>query len=75
MIRSLASREELIAELDAKIEEQTRPFAPEIERLDAIPGVDRRVAEVLLASRSGIRHETFPERSAFIFVGRDVSGQ
>ncbi len=47
--KELAHQEELIAELDAKIEEQTRPFAAEIERLDAIPGVDRRVAEVLLA--------------------------
>ncbi len=47
--KELAQQEELIAELDVKIEEQTRPFAAEIERLDAIPGADRRVAEVLLA--------------------------
>src|SRR5207244_501293 len=45
----LAEQEELIAELDARIEERTRPFADEIERLDALPGVDRRVAEVVLA--------------------------
>jgi len=31
------------------IEEHTRPFAAEIEHLDTIPGVDHRVAEVLLA--------------------------
>ena len=42
-------QEDLIAELDVKIEEQTRPFAAEIERLDAVPGVDRRVAEAVLA--------------------------
>ena len=47
--KELAQREELLAELDAKIEEHTRPFAAEIVRLDAIPGVDRCVAEVLLA--------------------------
>jgi transposase len=47
--KELAQQEELIAELDAKIEEQMRPFADEIERLDAVPGVDRRVAEVVLA--------------------------
>jgi transposase len=47
--KQLAQEEELIAELDAKIEEQTRPFADEIERLDAVPGVDRRVAEAVLA--------------------------
>jgi transposase len=47
--KQLAEQEELIAELDARIEEQTRPFADELERLDAVPGVDRRVAEVVLA--------------------------
>ena len=45
----LAQQEELIAELDARIEELTRPFGAEIERLDGVPGVDRRVAEVVLA--------------------------
>src|SRR5579862_8444365 len=47
--KQLTQEEELIAELDAKIEEETRPMASEMERLDAIPGVDRRVAEVVLA--------------------------
>jgi transposase len=47
--KQLAQQEELIAELDRKIEEQTRPFTAEIDRLDAVPGVDRRVAEVVLA--------------------------
>lgn len=45
----LAEQEKVIAELDAKIEEQTRPFASEIERLDAVPGVDRCGAAVVLA--------------------------
>jgi len=47
--KELSQQEELITELDSKIEEHTRPHAAEIERLDAVPGVDRRVAEVLLA--------------------------
>ena len=47
--KELAQQEELVGELNAKIEEHTRLFAVEIVRLDAIPGVDRRVAEVLLA--------------------------
>ena len=47
--KQLAQQEDLIAELDSKIEEQTRPFGDEIERLDQVPGVDRRVAEVVLA--------------------------
>jgi transposase len=39
----------IIAELDAAIEERMRPFAAEVERLDAIPGVGRRTAEVIVA--------------------------
>jgi transposase len=49
LCKQLAQQEELIAELDREIEEPTRPFVSEIDRLDAIPGVDRRVAEVVLA--------------------------
>ena len=56
--KQLAQQEELIAELDRKIEEQTRPFEAEIDRLDAVPGVDRRVAEVVLA-------EVGPDMKAF----------
>jgi transposase len=47
--KQLTEEEELLAELDARIEERTRPFAEQIERLDAVPGVDRRVVEVWLA--------------------------
>ena len=47
--KQLAQQEELMAELDAKIEEQVRPLAEVMERLDAVPGVDRRVAQVVLA--------------------------
>jgi hypothetical protein len=36
--KQLAQQEGLIAELNSKIEEQTRPFEDEIERLDAVPG-------------------------------------
>jgi len=38
-----------IARFDERIEEQTRPFGPAIERLDTIPGVGRRSAEQILA--------------------------
>lgn len=47
--KQLTQQEALIAELEAKIEGVTGPFACEIERLDAVPGIDRRVAEVVLA--------------------------
>jgi len=42
-------QEKVIVKLDVKIEEITRPFADEVEHLDGVPGVDRRVAEVVLA--------------------------
>jgi len=42
-------QEALIAELEVKIEEVTRPLAGDVERLDEVPGLDRRVAEVMLA--------------------------
>jgi transposase len=45
----LTQEEDLIAELDARIEKETRHFPAQMERLDAVPGVDRRVAEVVLA--------------------------
>ena len=57
--KELAQQEELVADLDAKIEEHMRPFTREIERLDVIPGVDHRVAEVLLAE-AGADMKPFP---------------
>ncbi|MDE3178634.1 MAG: IS110 family transposase [Acidobacteriota bacterium] len=47
--KQLAQLEEVIAQLEARIEDKTRPFEEVLERLDAVPGVDRRVAEVVLA--------------------------
>lgn len=45
----LLTTEAFLARLDERIEQMTRPQQPVLERLDAIPGIDRRVAEVLLA--------------------------
>jgi transposase len=39
----------VIAEVSAEIAERLRPFEPALERLDTIPGVGRRVAEIVLA--------------------------
>ncbi len=38
-----------IADLDARVAELERPFGAAVDRLDAIPGVGRRVAESLVA--------------------------
>lgn len=45
----LISAEAFLARLDERIEQLTRPQQPVLEQLDAVPGIDRRVAEVLLA--------------------------
>lgn len=38
-----------IARLDIQVKERLRPFEGEIQRLESVPGVGRRVAEVLVA--------------------------
>jgi len=49
LLDQLQTTEQFIARLDERIAELTRPLEPVLEKLDGIPGVDRRVAEVLLA--------------------------
>jgi transposase len=49
LLDQLQTNEQFIARLDERIAELTRPQQPVLEKLDAIPGVDRRVAEVLMA--------------------------
>ena len=41
--------DESIARLSAEIGQRMRPFAEELERLDTIPGIGRRMAEILVA--------------------------
>jgi transposase len=38
-----------IEELSARIDQEMRPFAPQIERLVTIPGVQKTTAEVIIA--------------------------
>ncbi len=45
----LAYLEKAISSMDERIEKQMLPFAREIERLDGIPGVDRVVAQGMIA--------------------------
>lgn len=45
----LLATEKFVARLDERIAQLTRPQQPVLEKLDAVPGIDRRVAEVLLA--------------------------
>lgn len=49
LLDQLDTGEKFIARLDERIAELTRPQKPVVEKLDAIPGIDRRIAEVLIA--------------------------
>jgi transposase len=49
MLRHLEELDAHIAEVSAEIGARLRPFDPVIERLDTIPGIGRRTAEVVLA--------------------------
>ena len=51
--------DEAIATLSAQIEVTIAPFAPMLTRLDSIPGVSRRTAEVLIAE-IGVDMRVFP---------------
>lgn len=49
LLEQLQQTEELIAQLSARIAEYTAPFAAAQARLMTVPGIDQRIAEVLLA--------------------------
>jgi transposase len=51
--------DEAVASLSARIEEALRPFAAAHQRLDSIPGVARRTADVLIAE-IGVDMRRFP---------------
>ncbi|MCK6498519.1 MAG: IS110 family transposase [Nitrospira sp.] len=55
----LQSLESLMGRLDARIEELLRPLEKTIQRLDEVPGIDRRVAEIILAEM-GTDMKVFP---------------
>lgn len=59
-VEHLTYLEGAIGRLSARIEEVLRPFAETVERLDTIPGVDRRTAETVLAE-AGPDMSRFPE--------------
>jgi transposase len=59
LLAQLDYLEETIAALSTRIEEVLAPFAPTLQRLDTIPGVGRRTAEVLVAE-IGLDMRAFP---------------
>jgi transposase len=62
LAKMLARVDELdadIADLDTRIEAEIGPFADQVERLDAIPGIDRTAAQAILAE-IGVDMSRFP---------------
>jgi transposase len=59
MLAHLDYLDEAVAELTAQIEQVLAPFATEAKRLDAIPGVGPRTAEILIAEL-GVDMRQFP---------------
>jgi transposase len=58
-LRRVAEFDEAIARLDAQIGERCRPFEPLLAMLDQIPGVNRRVAQIIIAE-IGVDMAHFP---------------
>jgi transposase len=55
----VAELDETVARLDAKVGELTRPFEALLVLLDQIPGVNRRIAEIIVAE-IGVDMKRFP---------------
>jgi len=53
--------DEAIARLDDEIAQRVRPHQDQLDRLDTIPGVDRRTAEVMLAEMGFDVKQAFPD--------------
>jgi transposase len=58
-LQQIQMLDEQIAACDQEVAEQLRPFAAELARLDAIPGVGQRTAEVMV-SEMGVDLRRFP---------------
>ncbi len=58
-LRHIEAVEASIARVSAEIEERLRPFEEALERLDTIPGVGRRIAEIVTAE-IGLDMTRFP---------------
>jgi transposase len=48
-LRRVAELDEALARLDAKVAELCRPFEAQLDLLDQIPGVNRRIAQIIVA--------------------------
>jgi transposase len=65
--------DEQIADLDQRIADQTQPVAEEVARLDSIPGVNLRTAQVLVAE-VGVTMAQFPSAKHLVSWGGMAPG-
>jgi transposase len=73
MIARIDAIEADIAELDARIEEMTRPFGTAIRRLDEIPGAGRAAAAVMIAE-IGLDMTRFPTAGHLVSCAKFAPG-
>jgi len=66
--------DEAMARLDAEVADQTRPFEAKLARPDSIPGVNRRIAEVL-AAEAGVDMKPFADAEHLASWGKAQSKQ
>lgn len=71
----LLATEQFIARLDERIAQLTRLQQPVLEKLDAIPGIDRRVAEVGAGGGNRAGYDAVSQPCAPGLLGGLVSGQ
>jgi len=66
LLAHLDHLDELIATVSGQVDEVIAPFAEDLARLDALPGVNRRIAEVILADTAprGCRRSDSNPRAA-----------
>ena len=78
LLEMIQLHDQAIARLDAEVAERLRPYEEQIQRLDAIPGLNRRCIEVLFAE-VGWDMSPFPDAAHLaslvgICPGNDESG-
>jgi transposase len=78
LLEMIQQHDQAIARLDAEVAERLRPYEEQIQRLDAIPGLNRRCIEVLFAE-VGWDMSPFPDAAHLasligICPGNDESG-
>lgn len=74
LFRQIDFLREEIAKLDREMENRLAPFAEDLERLDTIPGIGRRTAE-LIVTETGVDMSLFPSAAHYVSWAGFAPGQ